>query len=626
MLLPPGFTALDYAVIVPLMVLAAGVPWLLGGNRLWVMMPSVLLTFIAAILFTYRFLLSSYRRHLIVPPGGWAAIAFVVYLGLHVFVAEIHYEAVQEAFRFVGYLLAYWMWVNLLRVNNRWRWALMIVMLSVSLMAWYAMIQDAQGTRMAVIAERHADYGMRASGAYICPNHFAHLLHMVMLVSLGVVFSRGTTVPLKLFAGYTMLVCAYPLFLTLSRSGWIGICVGVVVFAIALASRTGIRKFVVVLVAVPLAVAALSVAVWVASPMARARVEQTLQGDIRIPLWQDSLGIVREGPWLGHGLGSYRHMFHAFHHDFPAERDPEFAHNDYLHYWCETGLVGLVLAALLFGSILVRAIRVLRRDDQPGDAALMSGLIAMLVGTAAHTFFDFNLNIYGNVHVLIFLTAALVAATGHKEVDRSLVVAGPSGRKGLVAGFVLLSGLLLAVVIYGRMTISYGLEMRGEAAALAEQWDPAMEQYRRAVSWAPDNWRARTGLAHAARVKAFWQRKPEVREPLIAEANRHYEAATLGNPWSAEAWYGFGVLARMSGEPDEALIRLTKARDLAPFQSFYRIELGHQLRNMRRYPEALAEFTTAQALAPTPIAASNIRILNRWIANRDKADADKSAP
>lgn len=612
-------------MLVPLLALAVGVVWILGGNRPWIMMPVILVTLLVAILFVVRFFVSRYRHDLVIPAGGLVALMLVGYLAAVAPWTGIPYEAWQAFFRFLSYAVAYWVWVNLLRFNHRWRWALAVLMLSVSIMAWYALIVDAQGSRSVLWATRPDQYEMRASGTYICPNHFAHLLQMVMLVSLGVVFSRGVGVPLKLFAGYSVLIGIYPLFLTLSRAGWIGLMAGLVVFALALASRAGLKKFLVAAVVAPLIVGALGIGTWMVSPQAKTRVDQALQGDVRLPLWRDSIEIIREAPWLGHGLGSYRYLYPRYHHHLPLIVDPEFAHNDYIHFWAEIGLAGIALAGLMFLLISARAIRVLGRDRHGGDAALMAGLLAMLAGTAAHTFFDFNLNIFGNVHVMIFLVAALVAATYNKNTDHTVSLARPSA-PWTGSGLILL--LIMFVVIYGRMTASYFSETRGEVFAHAEQWDDAEKAYQRAIALAPGNWRAHLDYGSVYRLQAFWMRDSAQRQRLIEGGLHHYGIAVRQNPWSPAAWHGMGVMERLRGYPEQALVYFRKAHALVPKQVFYWHEIGHQLRNMRRYEESLEVFSASMKIDPTDIARSNIAILNRWITARAARDqsGDASPP
>jgi O-antigen ligase len=596
-------------MMLTLLLSSAGIVWVLGGNRLWIMMPALLAIFAAGGVWAWRFFGSSYRFDFVIPPGGWMGLVFLVYLAVMIPLAEVPFEAGQQWFRFAGYTLVFWMWVNLLRFQHRWRWVLIVLMVSVSLMAWYAIYQEVQGTRMAVFAERHDDYGMRASGAYICPNHFAHLLHMVMLAGLGIVFAPGAGVSTKLFAGYAFLLGLYPLFLSLSRSGWIGIMVGTVVFVLAMALRRSWKKFLLMLIVAPLLVGAAGLAVWKVSPKVQMRVTQAIQGDVRIPLWKDSLKITLDAPWFGHGLGSYRHMYPAYHEHMVANRDPEFAHNDYLHFWGEIGIVGMLLIGAALIAVVWRALRVLLRTREPHNAALMAGLLAMMAGTAAHTFFDFNFHIFGNVQVYLLLVAALLAATPEPGVDRVIAVVAPRFRW---VGVALLAALVVIMGLYTRYTASYFHEAAGKRAAEVSELGRAHEHFQAALAWAPSNWRAHLAAGHLRRVEAMTGTVDETRRrDLIGEGVHHFQQALAGNPWSADAMYGMGTMERLQGNQEAALVWYQTAVDKAVRYAHYRYALADQLRNMGRLEEAIAEYQAAMKLDPTPLGRINIRLLQR---------------
>lgn len=608
--MPVSHVVLDYLMLVMLLLSAAGSMWVLGGNRYWINGPLTWLLLLAGLIGCFRFFISRYRHDVAIPPGGWASLGFLAYLCGILPIAEIPYEAIQQLYHIFGFVMAYWLWINLLRINQRWRWALMLTMLSVSIMAWYALILDARGSSLVLDLQRPEQYGMRASGAFICPNHFAHLLQMVILFGLGVVLTRGMGFSLRLFAGYSVLVSLVPLYLTESRSGWIGLMVGLVVLVITMAARKGLKRFLAALVMAPVTVAALSVAVWFLSPRVQARVDQALQGDVRLALWKDTAEIIRQSPWWGNGLGSYRHMYAHFRNHLPMTSDPEFAHNDYLHYWSETGVIGVMLAGFIGVLLLRRAFRFIRWDRENTKTPMVAGMVAMMAGSLAHAIFDFNFHIYANVHVFVFLLAATFAATQDEQLDPLVKV---SANRYRTAGWLMAAGLTVLLILNAGRLVSYYHEMVGESREMRGQLDDAADAYRRALSWAPGNWRAHTGLGDVLRSRSFLLRNPSLRDPMIEEAMTNYEVAQRQNPWEPDIWYGLGSLHQMRGDKDKALALRTMTVKRIPRHSFYLNAFGFQLQEMARYPEALDAFRRSFDVDQNEIARRNIEIMKRRI-------------
>lgn len=610
--LPFSFTLLDVLALFLLGLTPVVGPWIFGGNRLWIMGPLMVAIALAAALVAYRFLVSPYRRDGVVPPGGWVLLGLVAYLAAIWPLAEVRYDAAMETVRFLAYLLAYWSWANLLRFHGRWKVMLALVMLSASLMAWYALIQDVHGTRMVLNVERPEQYGMRASGAFICPNHFAHLMQMLIPVGIGVVACRSAGVALRLIAGYAALLALPALYLTESRSGLIGMMAGLVTLAVAVSLRRGLKKFLLVLVVAPVLAAGVGFAAWKASPMLQQRVAMAMQGDIRLVIWKDSLPIFLDQPVLGHGLGSYRWMYPHFRTHLTVNADPEFAHNDYLHYGAEFGVVGLLICAVLVLAVMRRALRIIRTTDDEGHAWLVAGLLGMVAGSLAHAFFDFNFHIYANAHVYIFLIAALFAATASDARAETLVeVHRPAARR---IGWVLIALCFLLAALYGRALVSYGYVLAAQRNVTKLQWDQAQAQYRSAIAWAPANWRAHIGYAHLLRSRSFWVRDRTLREQWLSDARAHYELSLAKNPWEVDAVYGLSGLYKMAGDQERALELRRKAVELVPRHVFYLNELGLQLKDMGRYAEALEVYQQSRAVETSPAAERNIAWLRAQLA------------
>jgi len=610
---PRTLAVLDHAVLLILMAVAAGVIWILGGNRDWILMPAVLAVLSASILFVYRFLASPLRHEIAIPPGGWISLLFLGYLITILPAAKISYESVLQTFKFATYILAYWGWFNLLRINGRWRWACAIMLLSVSMMACFAIVQDVQGTRSAVLAERDASYGMRASGAYICPNHFAHLLVMIMLLATGLLLSRRCGIALKLFAGYSIAIAAYPLLLTESRSGWIGLMAGLLVTGLVTAVAKGFKRVIAVILLMPLLMSLCAFAVWKISPRVQARIHDAMTVEnVRIPLWKDSVDVARLAPWIGNGLGSYRHIYPHYRNELKVTNDPEFAHNEYLHFWSEIGLIGMGVGALMVISLVYHGMRLLRDEEKSsGSAAIPASIMAVIAGSWSHAFFDFNFNIFGNVHVYVFVIAALFAASGSGALATHVPVTDARYR---IAGWTLILMLVAAGVAYAPLTASYFRYIHGEARLKAHFWEAATEDFNRAIEISGENWRAHLALADTMRTRAFWMRDPQNRAAYIQTSMQHYTIAGLLNPWSGNVWYGISVLHDMKGDQEAALGMKRKAATEIPRNIFYMNEVGLQLVRMKRFEEALEAFRESNDVEPSVVAQRNIETLSRRLA------------
>ena len=74
------------------------------------------------------------------------------------------------------------------------------------------------------------DYGRRASGFYICPNHLAGLLEVLGLFGLSVTLWSRWPVWAKLLIGYATMMCYLGAILTGSRGGYLSVLFSLLVF------------------------------------------------------------------------------------------------------------------------------------------------------------------------------------------------------------------------------------------------------------------------------------------------------------------------------------------------------------------------------------------------------------
>ena len=108
----------------------------------------------------------------------------------------------------------------------------------------------------------------------------------------------------------------------------------------------------------------------------------------RIYIWKKSLEIIKRSSFLGIGIGN-----------FPITLDQEIklakagssAHNLYLNFFVEGGLLSFLLVILIFSNILFSVLFILKSEISPKLRLLISGIFIYLVWIFAYSFFDIAL-------------------------------------------------------------------------------------------------------------------------------------------------------------------------------------------------------------------------------------------
>ncbi|GAI30658.1 unnamed protein product, partial [marine sediment metagenome] len=138
----------------------------------------------------------------------------------------------------------------------------------------------------------------------------------------------------------------------------------------------------------------------------------------RLVYWSDVTSIVGDFPLFGTGLGTFASVYPAY----EESRRPghlSHAHNDFLEYLSELGVVGMIL---LFGGILfmvVSSFLIWRVRSHPQVKGLAMGGIVAIVVILIHSIADFNLHIPANM-VLFTVVLSLTAVTAfYKRSERN---------------------------------------------------------------------------------------------------------------------------------------------------------------------------------------------------------------
>jgi O-antigen ligase len=367
-----------------------------------------------------------------------SSATFFGYILVRAFFSPVAYTARPDVYAVVGGLIVYW-FIACFCTSAKLRASVLIGLLVLGVVhVLIGAIQFRDGTNFMLISFlQRFDYGRRASGFYVCPNHLAGALEVLGVFGASLVcWSRFPTWS-KLLIGYVTGVCYLGILLTGSRGGYASTATSLSVLAVLsliVLRRVGTRLFwsiggISALGALVIGVAA--VLVVKKSDFLADRAQNPLSTvSIRLDLWHAAIEEWKAQPVIGTGSGTYLYYGRMFRTD-RMQQDPIDAHNDYLHLLGEYGAVGGALFLFFLGAHLHNGWKNFQRLGPKRVAisnnllstslALNLGALAAVGAYVVHSFVDFNLHIPANVLLLAFVFGVLANAGIQRETEDSTV-------------------------------------------------------------------------------------------------------------------------------------------------------------------------------------------------------------
>lgn len=623
----PGHDARGWRTCVLMILLSGllGMIGLFGGTTFWASTPFLFaMLSILAIhqFFTFRKSLQN-GNSIFLPPGTGIWFFVIVYVVIRSFGSPVPYETRSEAYLLGCGLLLYISFADLGNQRGSLNWISFAVLGGSVIFSMLALSLHWHDSTRVLWLTRPEHYGMRASGTFICPNHFAHFLQMAIILAVSLLVSSKCRLPLRLFSGYALVLALPSLLLTLSRAGWIGTLCGVGLVFFLRAVRKGLKRVLAVCAVLLLGVPLLILLLLKVYPPVQTRInERTLQ-DIRITqIWPDTWNMIRgEGFW-GSGPGTYAQVFEQYREHFASMRfHLLYAHNDYLNTLAEYGwLVTGLLLVLLLWLLAYWSIKGVRTSSE--NAAMISITMAgLLGGTMAHAVFDFNLHITANALLFVCLLGGLYGQGNYQNVWKCSPLPTGWGRTAILSSAVTCMVLLIPTIRYG-LGSYHGYRMR--RAEESSQFNRADHHAAAMRKWTPSEWRGWTRLGDSYRNRAVWMRDPEQKALLIEQSREGYETALQWNAFARDALAGLIELAKMEGREEEALVLFEELERIAPFAQQVQIRKGLTLRKLGRYEESLEVFeklVSGQRISTKQIQL-NIRQLKRLIREKEERESN----
>ena len=321
------------------------------------------------------------------------------------------YATLEAACKSMAYVAFFALSLVLLTERDRIRYAAYALIASGVLQALYGALTSLQSL------------GDVATGSFANRNHYAAYLTMCLSVGIGVLIATlsGTngrswgrflrdlmhwiiTPKMALRLGLVVMVVA--LVLTRSRMGNSSFFISLLITGIIglLLSKRATKSMVILLISL-VAIDVFIVGTYFGTRRVVERIAQTtVETEDRDEVAAYALEMWKDYPVFGSGLGSFPLVFPRY----SAGGTPvayTHAHNDFLEFGAETGVVGLSLLGLMVLMSFTAALRAqnLRRDPlmRGLSFAAMMGILALMI----HSFVDFNLQIPANALTFMLLLA-----------------------------------------------------------------------------------------------------------------------------------------------------------------------------------------------------------------------------
>lgn len=312
-----------------------------------------------------------------------------------------------------------------IRLPRQIHW-LMIGILTLGILeSIYALFQLA-AAQPYILWWRKTVYENVATGTFINQNHLADFLALIICFGVGYLWvlgkehsakgfpvSKSRMYRLRLNIGtlgapglvllLTLSLMIAALLASASRGGALALMTGLLFMGGLLISRfSKSRQAVVLLISLSL----------VCSLVGYAALERVLErfqrfeldfGD-RLVLFKDSFQMARDFPLTGSGLGTFEFVFPGYQGSL-IKGLVDYAHNDWIQLFAETGIVGLIILGGGFLWFMGHSINLWRKSQDPLSIGLGLGGLGALMAVAVHSLMDFSLHIPANALLVALITA-----------------------------------------------------------------------------------------------------------------------------------------------------------------------------------------------------------------------------
>ena len=563
------------------------------------------------------------------PPVCWGVVAFMLYaVGRYSF-ADLEYISRQEMIKVLIYGFLFLAIVNNLNRQESTQIISITLIFLASAVALYAIYQFATHSEKVWHFTRPHQYAGRGSGTYICPDHAAGFLEMILPIGLIYTLIGRFSYAFKVVLAYLCGLILIGIGVTISRGGWaatsLSLVAGLVFLILTKKLRWPALIFIVGFFALGLGFA-------LNSKHAAKRFGEVSADDNRFKYWGMAVQVWKEDPWIGAGPDHYDHRYRLYRSRGETHYRPLYAHNDYLQVLSDYGNVGFAIissAWLLFFWGLAKTWRFVQRnpndlvEKKSNKAAFVLGGSLGLLAILIHSVVDFHFHIPANA-ILAVTLMALVAGYQRFATER-FWIRSPAMLKILVT-LILVSGVVYLFTQELRRAGEFRwMEKEETATTFAEQ----TQYVSRALEIEPNNVTNIYLLGELYRAKS-WEGNADYAD-LAKTAMSYFERAARLDSRDPYPPARYGMCLDWLGKSDEADPYFERAVKLDPngyyivaLRGWHYLHKGDLLEAKKWLEESLAIRDNWNNF--NPVATFYLGIVNRKLAEKPPPGALKTVP
>ncbi len=424
----------------------------------------------------------------------------------------------------------------------------------------------------------------RAFSTFFNPDFLAGFMAIIFPIALAWYLSE-TSFGISVVGALAVVLSLANLLMSGSRFGALAASGGVIVFVVlAFASRSVRRPQLVKagIILAPCIVTAILLGGTLFNRVASVNAESH-SGDFRIHTWEGVARMVRDHSLLGTGLGT----FEVAYPKYAQVGWTRLAHNSYLQYAAEGGVLMPIALVVLIGMAVIPAVIGLRRrreaettcpDWMPSRSLMVIGLLAGVAASLARNLIDSDWYVAAIGTTFWIVLGAAVALSDRESVEFPM----PVWKRWSKIGTFGLIMLWLLSVLASQWYYAGGWALLGSG-----EREDALKAFRRAIRYDPLDADLHRKMGGVLRLIS----EDSGNDAYLGEAERELKRAAELEPTAPKTYYQLGKLYAGGFHDDERAVHAYKAAlDRDPHALQVLTVLAETYENMGRPSDALGVY------------------------------------